>query len=191
MTSKSNKTKRKKAGSQRGRIARLRASVSVEMSRSGWRRRIPGQSRDGTVRASKESPCAWIAKLLTGSNSRARLPDANQPDPAESDGGEQKKNGREVAARAGSNNFSAGDFQSPRPFKWIVCGLGEALSAMISFPVRTPFAFGLNDTSIAQLFPIARRFPQLFVCRKSPVAVMLENFSVAFPALVSLTFLGP
>jgi len=87
--------------------------------------------------------------------------------------------------------YEAIGFQSPRPFKWIVCGLGEALSAMISFPVRTPFAFGLNDTSIAQLFPIARLFPQLFVCRKSPVALMLESLSVAFPELLNVIFLGP
>ena len=80
--------------------------------------------------------------------------------------------------------------QSPVPFRCTVCGLAEALSAVRTRPVGTPLDLGLSDTSIVQLFPISRRLPQLLVCRKSPVTMMMESLSGPFPELVNVIFLG-
>ena len=61
---------------------------------------------------------------------------------------------------------------------------------MLTVPVRSPFTLGLNDTLMAQLFPIGSLAPQVVVSRKSPVTVMLETLSVAFPVLVNAMFLA-
>jgi len=49
---------------------------------------------------------------------------------------------------------------------------------------------GLKVTVIEQLAPAARELPQLLVCAKSPVVLMLVIISVSVPVLVSETFWG-
>lgn len=81
---------------------------------------------------------------------------------------------------------------APVPPSAMDCGLPPALSVMVTDPVRVPVALGVNVTVIVQ-FPLfaATVLPQLFVWAKSPlfapVTPMLEMFSVALPALVSVT----
>ena len=64
---------------------------------------------------------------------------------------------------------------------------------MVTSPVRVPFRVGVKVTAILQLFPAASVAPQgfkLVTKAKSPLIVMPEMFSVAFPELRSLTFLA-
>jgi hypothetical protein len=55
------------------------------------------------------------------------------------------------------------------------------LSVIVRVPVCVPGAVGLNVTLIVQLAPVLKLLPQLFVCEKSPLAVMLEMVSEALP----------
>src|SRR5581483_2175306 len=61
----------------------------------------------------------------------------------------------------------------PVPVRPIDCGLPVALSLMVTVPVRAPVAAGAKVTLIVQLAPAATELPQVWVCAKSPLAVML------------------
>ena len=74
------------------------------------------------------------------------------------------------------------------PLRLTFCVLPGALSAMLTSPVRIPLLVGLNDTLIVQLFPTANPFPQLFVCRKSPLTEIVEIFILELPMLLNRTF---
>jgi len=49
---------------------------------------------------------------------------------------------------------------------------------------------GLKVTVIEQLLPAARELPQLLVCAKSPVVLMLVMISVPVPMFLSERFWG-
>jgi len=76
----------------------------------------------------------------------------------------------------------------PVPDSATVCGLFEALSLTESVPVRDPIWVGVKVTEIVQLFPPANALPQVFVCEKSPLVMMLVMRSVALPLLLSVAF---
>jgi hypothetical protein len=61
---------------------------------------------------------------------------------------------------------------------------------IVKVPVRVPVAVGVKVTLIVQLAPALTVLPQVLVWEKSPLAVMLETVSEAFPVLVSVTFWG-
>ena len=70
----------------------------------------------------------------------------------------------------------------PVPLRETLCGLPGALSVTDNVPVRVPPCVGLNATLIVQLAPAARLEPQeVWVWRKSPLAVMLVMLSVSVP----------
>lgn len=82
------------------------------------------------------------------------------------------------------------------PDSGTVCGLPAALSLIVTLPVRAPSCVGTNVTLITQVFPGATLVPAtqdfgVVVRLKSPLAVTLLMFSVAFPELVSVTVLVP
>jgi len=58
----------------------------------------------------------------------------------------------------------------PVPVSETLCGLFEALSVMVSVPVREPLAVGVKVTLTVQLELAATLAPQLLVCAKSPLA---------------------
>jgi hypothetical protein len=62
----------------------------------------------------------------------------------------------------------------PMPLRGTVCGLPTALSTIMMAPMRVPVAVGVNVTRMLQLARAARLAPQLLVCAKSPLAVMLR-----------------
>ena len=72
----------------------------------------------------------------------------------------------------------------PVPLSATACGLPGALSEMLMLPLRVPPAVGLKVTLIVQLAPSLTLLPQLFVCEKSPLTVIPEIDSPAFPELV-------
>src|SRR5437867_2539990 len=78
-------------------------------------------------------------------------------------------------------------FTIPVPLSAAVCGLPDASSETLSVPAREPMAAGVNVTLMLHDFPAATVAPQLFVCAKSPLAVMPEIFSTVFWLLVSFT----
>ena len=59
---------------------------------------------------------------------------------------------------------------TPEPVSETNCGLLEAVSVMVSVPVREPLAVGVNVTLMVQLEFPATLAPQLLVCAKSPLA---------------------
>jgi hypothetical protein len=67
----------------------------------------------------------------------------------------------------------------PLPVSATDCGFIDALSAMVSVPVRAPVADGVNTTAMLQVFPAARLEPQVLVSEKSPVTVIPEMLSGA------------
>jgi|SRR5690349_8504390 len=58
----------------------------------------------------------------------------------------------------------------PVPVSDTVCGLFEALSAMVSVPLRVPLPVGVKVTLTVQLELAAMLEPQVLVCAKSPLA---------------------
>src|SRR5438045_5396535 len=79
----------------------------------------------------------------------------------------------------------------PVPERATACGLPGASSVNDNVPLRAPFLVGVKVTLTAQFAPAATVAPQvLFEMWKSPLAVMLEIFSVAVPVLVRVTVLG-
>ncbi len=75
----------------------------------------------------------------------------------------------------------------PVPLRLTVCGLPAALSATLRTPVRVPEEVGVNVTLRVQLAPPATEPPQLLVCAKSPLALMLVMFRLELPGLLSIT----
>jgi hypothetical protein len=75
----------------------------------------------------------------------------------------------------------------PVPDKATVWGLPVALSVIVSAPVREPAAVGLNVTLMLQTPLAEMEVPQVLVSRKSPVAAIPENVSVAVPVLETVT----
>jgi len=75
----------------------------------------------------------------------------------------------------------------PAPVSETLCGLFEALSVMVSAPVREPLAVGVKVTLTVQLELAATLVPQLLVCAKSPLAVMLETLAAAVPVFDTMT----
>jgi hypothetical protein len=79
---------------------------------------------------------------------------------------------------------------SPVPLKLTNCVLPEVpllLSVTISVPLREPPEVGVKVTLIVQEAPAATLVPQLLVCAKFPLAVMLATASAAFPELDRVT----
>jgi hypothetical protein len=76
---------------------------------------------------------------------------------------------------------------APVPVREAVCGLPEALSVMLNVPVRVPVAVGVKVTLTVQLLLTARLVPQLLVCVKSPLAVMLAMLAAAVPVFDTVT----
>ena len=75
----------------------------------------------------------------------------------------------------------------PLPDSATVCGLVLALSLTLSVPLRVPIAVGVKVTLMVHLAPPARLLPQLLVCEKSPLVVMLVMLSETVPVLVRVT----
>ena len=76
---------------------------------------------------------------------------------------------------------------TPFPNKMTVCGLLRALSLRVSTPVRLPAAVGVKVTLIVHVPPTTTLLDkQSPAFTKSPLAVMLENVSGAFPLLVTV-----
>jgi hypothetical protein len=76
---------------------------------------------------------------------------------------------------------------TPVPAKVTVFGPSGTLSEILRLPLRVPAAVGVKTTLTVQFFPAATLVPQLLVCVKSPLAAILEIFSVALPLLVRIT----
>src|SRR5213082_2545082 len=79
---------------------------------------------------------------------------------------------------------------TPVPVRVTSWGLPLALSVILSVPVLAPTAVGVNVTLIVQLAPAASALPQLLVWSKSPLIAIAAIFSVALPALLSVTVSG-
>jgi hypothetical protein len=72
----------------------------------------------------------------------------------------------------------------PVPVRLRVWGVLEALSLIVTVPVRLPVAVGLKVTLMVQLPPAATELPQLSVSAKSPLTAMLVMAKLMVPALV-------
>ena len=72
----------------------------------------------------------------------------------------------------------------PVPDRLALCVVGLALSVKVSEPVREPVAAGAKVTLMVHDVLAARLAPQLLVCAKSPLAVMLEIVRVRLPGLL-------
>ena len=58
---------------------------------------------------------------------------------------------------------------------------------MVKAPFREPLAVGVKVTLRVQLALAATLAPQVLVCEKSPLAVMLVMLRVALPVLLRVT----
>src|SRR5579872_625910 len=67
----------------------------------------------------------------------------------------------------------------PIPVRFTTRGLPGKLSVTVIVPVRTPDAVGVNVTAIEHSAP-EKLVPQVLVCEKSPLAVMLLMISDLF-----------
>lgn len=77
--------------------------------------------------------------------------------------------------------------RTPFPVTVIACD-PPALSVMVISSVCSPTEVGVKVIWIVQVpDPPDTEFPQLLICWKSPLAVMLLILSAALPALVSVT----
>src|SRR5581483_8587129 len=79
---------------------------------------------------------------------------------------------------------------TPVPDKFTVCGLPAALSISVRPPEFVPVLVGVKVTLIVQVAPTASEFPQLLVCAKAPVAVMLVIVRGAVPLLPKVRICG-
>ena len=75
---------------------------------------------------------------------------------------------------------------APVPVSGTLWGLPDALSATPTEPDRVPAAAGVKVTLMVQLAPGARELPQVLVSAKSPVIVIPEIASGAFPVFDSV-----
>ena len=62
------------------------------------------------------------------------------------------------------------------------------MSVTVMEPVREPVAVGVKVTLIVHDELAARLVPQVLVCEKSPLTVMLEIVRAALPGLLRVTF---
>ena len=62
------------------------------------------------------------------------------------------------------------------------------MSVTVTAPVREPVAVGMKVTLIVHDELAARLEPQVLVCEKSPLTVMLEIVRAALPGLLRVTF---
>ena len=62
------------------------------------------------------------------------------------------------------------------------------MSLTLRVPLRGPVVVGVEVTLIVQVELAASELPQVFVCEKSPVIVMLLMESEPVPLFVSVTF---
>ena len=62
------------------------------------------------------------------------------------------------------------------------------MSVTVMEPVREPVAVGVKVTLIVHDELAARLVPQVLVCEKSPLTVMLEIVRAALPGLPRVTF---
>ena len=62
------------------------------------------------------------------------------------------------------------------------------MSVTVTAPVREPVAVGMKVTLIVHDELAARLEPQVLVCEKSPLTVMLEIVRAAPPGLLRVTF---
>jgi hypothetical protein len=85
---------------------------------------------------------------------------------------------------------------APVPLRAMDCGLPEALSVMVTEPVRVPAAVGVKVTLMLQL-PVlaAKELPQLLLCAKlvlfAPVTPMFVMLNAALPVFMSVTDCDP
>jgi hypothetical protein len=80
---------------------------------------------------------------------------------------------------------------TPVPDNATDCGLAGALSVIVRAAVCVPVTAGVNVTVIVQIAPGATIDPQLLVCAKLPVVVMLAIDSGKSPAFFSEIFFDP
>ena len=66
----------------------------------------------------------------------------------------------------------------PVPLRFTTCGLLPASSLIVKAPLRLPVAVGLKVTVSVQLPPAGTVEPQVFACKKSPLALTLKMLSV-------------
>ena len=64
---------------------------------------------------------------------------------------------------------------------------GLALSTMAKEPLREPLTVGVKVTLSVQLALATTVEPQVLVCEKSPLAVMLVMLRAALPVFLSMT----
>ena len=76
------------------------------------------------------------------------------------------------------------------PVRLTAWGVLEALSLIVSVPVRVPVAVGLKVTLMVQLPPAATELPQLSVSAKSPLTAMLLMARLTVPPLVRVAALA-
>jgi len=74
----------------------------------------------------------------------------------------------------------------PPPIRATLRGLPEALSVMVIDPVRVPVVVGVKVTVIVHEEPAITEVPQLFVCAKSPDAVIEAMARAPLPVLDSV-----
>jgi hypothetical protein len=91
------------------------------------------------------------------------------------------------AAKLSAAGVAFRTLDPPVPVRDTVCGLPEALSVMVRAPVRVPLAVGVKVTLTVQLVLTARLAPQLLLCAKSPLAVMLVMLAAAVPVFDTVT----
>src|SRR2546423_150303 len=77
----------------------------------------------------------------------------------------------------------------PVPVRLTVCGEPEALSWIVTEPLRSPAAVGAKAIDRVQLLPAISDVPQSLACRtKSPLVVGPDvTFNVAEPLFVAVT----
>src|ERR1700675_1695881 len=83
------------------------------------------------------------------------------------------------AAKLRADGVAFRTIAPPVPVSDTACGLPDALSVMLRVPVRVPVAVGVKVTLTVQLALTARLVPQLLLCAKSPLAVMLATLAAA------------
>ena len=79
---------------------------------------------------------------------------------------------------------------APVPVRLTVWVAGLALSVTVKVPVVIPMAMGLKVTAMLHEAPAATLDPQVLVCEKAPLALMLLMLSSAFPVFFSETVWG-
>ena len=84
----------------------------------------------------------------------------------------------------------AGGIAVPVPVRETVWGVPEALSEIVTAPVRAPAAVGVKVTLMAQLAPAASDAPQLLLWAKSPLAAMPVIVRAALPVLLRVKDCG-